>query len=116
MRREKTTTRVSSKRLEEDEVTVDFFFFFPHHLGAPRSQLIDFSEPSISICASRLFCLQVAEVPDLPRISLPSSTLPLPTFDFTSPLPPLSTASSKVAPVTPAKDTLANKVRLNVDS
>lgn len=63
-----------------------------------------------------MFRPQVAEVPDLPRISLPSSTLPLPTFDFTSPLPPLSTASPKVTPVTPAKDTLADKVRLDVDS
>ncbi|XP_075873476.1 nuclear pore complex protein Nup153 isoform X2 [Nelusetta ayraudi] len=62
------------------------------------------------VSSKRLEEDEVAEVPDLPRISLPSSTLPLPTFDFTSPLPPLGTTSSKVTPVTPAaKDMLAKK-------
>ncbi|XP_041664537.1 nuclear pore complex protein Nup153 isoform X2 [Cheilinus undulatus] len=52
---------------------------------------------------------EVAEAPDLPTISLPISTSALPTFSFTSPLPP-STASTSiriapnVTPVTPAKE------------
>uniref|UniRef100_A0A8C4NS81 Nuclear pore complex protein Nup153 n=1 Tax=Dicentrarchus labrax TaxID=13489 RepID=A0A8C4NS81_DICLA len=37
---------------------------------------------------------EVAEVPDLPTISLPISTSALPTFSFTSPLPPLTTISN----------------------
>ncbi|XP_040908629.1 nuclear pore complex protein Nup153 isoform X2 [Toxotes jaculatrix] len=57
---------------------------------------------------------EVAEVPDLPAISLPISTSALPTFSFSSPVPPLttsttiSTASSATA-VTPAKETISNK-------
>ncbi|XP_051245960.1 nuclear pore complex protein Nup153 isoform X1 [Dicentrarchus labrax] len=54
---------------------------------------------------------EVAEVPDLPTISLPISTSALPTFSFTSPLPPLTTISNapNVTPVTPVKETVTNK-------
>ncbi|XP_045914591.1 nuclear pore complex protein Nup153 isoform X4 [Micropterus dolomieu] len=54
---------------------------------------------------------EVAELPDLPAISLPISTSALPTFSFTSPLPPLTTISTapNVTPVTPAKETVPNK-------
>ncbi|XP_028317230.1 nuclear pore complex protein Nup153 [Gouania willdenowi] len=54
----------------------------------------------------------VLEVPDLPAISLPISTAALPTFSFTSPLPPLanSTSSSpKVPALTPSREMLTNK-------
>ncbi|XP_047461119.1 nuclear pore complex protein Nup153 isoform X2 [Mugil cephalus] len=75
MKRDRTSTRPPSKRLDDDEV---------------------------------------AEVPDLPTISLPISTSALPTFSFSSPLPPLTTSSStssspKTLAVTPAKETLTNK-------
>ncbi|XP_059206126.1 nuclear pore complex protein Nup153 isoform X2 [Centropristis striata] len=75
MKRERTSTRPSSKRPEEEEV---------------------------------------AEVPDLPTISLPISTSALPTFSFSSPLPPLTTSTTvspapSVTPVTPAKETIINK-------
>ncbi|KAM3596421.1 uncharacterized protein V6R79_014173 [Siganus canaliculatus] len=81
MKRERTTTRPSSKRPEDEEVS---------------------------------------EVPDLPSISLPISTSSLPTFSFTSPLPPATTttttsssssssASHNMAPVTPAKEAATNK-------
>ncbi|XP_075961752.1 nuclear pore complex protein Nup153 isoform X1 [Anarhichas minor] len=71
MKRERTSTRPSSKRPEEDEV---------------------------------------AEVPDLPSISLPISASALPTFSFSS--PPLTTSNStapNLTHVTPTKDTLTNK-------
>ncbi|XP_049889858.1 nuclear pore complex protein Nup153 isoform X1 [Epinephelus moara] len=73
IKRERTSTRPSSKRPEEEEV---------------------------------------AEVPDLPTISLPISTMP--TFSFSSPLPPLATSTTisntpTLTPVTPAKETVANK-------
>uniref|UniRef100_I3J2S1 Nuclear pore complex protein Nup153 n=1 Tax=Oreochromis niloticus TaxID=8128 RepID=I3J2S1_ORENI len=64
MKREKTTARPSSKRLEDE----------------------------------------VAEVPELPAILLPISTSALPTFSFSSPLPPLNTSTSsspKISAVTP---------------
>ncbi|XP_074542749.1 nuclear pore complex protein Nup153 [Halichoeres trimaculatus] len=53
---------------------------------------------------------EVTEVPDLPTISLPISTSALPTFSFTSPLPPPTTSNTisnaiNVTPVTPAKET-----------
>uniref|UniRef100_A0A3B4U891 Nuclear pore complex protein Nup153 n=1 Tax=Seriola dumerili TaxID=41447 RepID=A0A3B4U891_SERDU len=75
MKRERTSTRPSSKRPEEDEL---------------------------------------AEVPDLPTISLPISTSALPTFSFSSPLPPLTTSAtistpSKATAITPAKETFTNK-------
>ncbi|XP_040044567.2 nuclear pore complex protein Nup153 isoform X1 [Gasterosteus aculeatus] len=72
MKRERTSTRPSSKRSEEDEV---------------------------------------AEVLDLPAISLPISTSALPSFSF-SPLPPLATTNSaapNLTPVTPAKEEVTNK-------
>ncbi|KAM8840520.1 nuclear pore complex protein Nup153 isoform 2-T2 [Spinachia spinachia] len=77
MKRDRTSTRPSSKRSEEDEV---------------------------------------AEVLDLPAISLPISTSALPSFSF-SPLPPLATTNStapNLTPVTPAKDELTNKVCLKI--
>nr|XP_057903299.1 nuclear pore complex protein Nup153 isoform X2 [Doryrhamphus excisus] len=55
MKRERTSTRPSSKRMEDDEV---------------------------------------AEVPDLPSISLPISTSALPAFSFSSPQPALATGSA----------------------
>ncbi|XP_078146551.1 nuclear pore complex protein Nup153 [Centroberyx gerrardi] len=73
MKRERTSTRPSSKRPEDDEV---------------------------------------AEVPDLPAISLPISTFSLPTFSFSS---PPSTAfiavnpAPSMTPVTPAKETVTDK-------
>ncbi|CAK6949428.1 nuclear pore complex protein Nup153 isoform X2 [Scomber scombrus] len=75
MKRERTSTRPSSKRNEEEEV---------------------------------------AEVPELPAISLPISSTALPTFSFTSPLPPFTTSTTvstppQTTPVTPAKETLTNK-------
>uniref|UniRef100_UPI0037E99619 nuclear pore complex protein Nup153 isoform X2 n=1 Tax=Semicossyphus pulcher TaxID=241346 RepID=UPI0037E99619 len=53
---------------------------------------------------------EVVEVPDLPTISLPICASALPTFSFTSPLPPLTTSNTisttpNVTPVTPAKET-----------
>ncbi|KAM7384268.1 hypothetical protein PAMA_011556 [Pampus argenteus] len=67
MKRERTSTRPSSKRAEDDEV---------------------------------------AEVPDLPTISLPISSTALPTFSFCSPPPPYTTSITlKNTPVTPAKAT-----------
>ncbi|KAM6974640.1 nuclear pore complex protein Nup153 isoform 2-T2 [Tautogolabrus adspersus] len=53
---------------------------------------------------------EVVEVPDLPTISLPISTSALPTFSFTSPLPPSTTSTTisivpNVTPVTPTKET-----------
>ncbi|KAF3707449.1 Nuclear pore complex protein Nup153 153 kDa nucleoporin Nucleoporin Nup153 [Channa argus] len=57
---------------------------------------------------------EVAEVPDLPTISLPISTSALPTFSFSSPLPPLIT-SSTISPapnttvLTPVKEPVTNK-------
>ncbi|XP_060914814.1 nuclear pore complex protein Nup153 isoform X2 [Labrus mixtus] len=71
IKRERTSTRPSSKRPEDDEV---------------------------------------AEVPDLPSISLPISISALPTFSFTSPLPPSTTSTTisivpNVTPVTPTKET-----------
>ncbi|CAJ1083502.1 nuclear pore complex protein Nup153 isoform X1 [Xyrichtys novacula] len=53
---------------------------------------------------------EVAEVPDLPTISLPISTSALPTFSFTSPLPPPTTSTTisniaNVTPITPTKET-----------
>ncbi|XP_044026709.1 nuclear pore complex protein Nup153 isoform X2 [Siniperca chuatsi] len=53
---------------------------------------------------------EVAEVPDLPTISLPISTSALPTFSFTSPLPPLTTISTtpNVTPETPTKEKAPN--------
>ncbi|XP_034400713.1 nuclear pore complex protein Nup153 isoform X2 [Cyclopterus lumpus] len=75
MKRERTSTRPSSKRPEEEEV---------------------------------------AQVLDLPTISLPISSSALPTFSFSSPLPPLTTSTTNsTAPnlthVTPAKETVTNK-------
>ncbi|XP_054619777.1 nuclear pore complex protein Nup153 isoform X2 [Dunckerocampus dactyliophorus] len=58
MKRERTSTRPSSKHMEDDEV---------------------------------------AEVPDLPTISLPISTSALPAFSFSSPQPPLTTSSASSA-------------------
>uniref|UniRef100_A0A3P8SXH4 Nuclear pore complex protein Nup153 n=1 Tax=Amphiprion percula TaxID=161767 RepID=A0A3P8SXH4_AMPPE len=57
---------------------------------------------------------EVAEVPDLPTISLPIGTSALPTFSFSSPLPPITTSTTssstpKTMPVTPAKETVTNK-------
>nr|XP_046273674.1 nuclear pore complex protein Nup153 isoform X2 [Scatophagus argus] len=53
---------------------------------------------------------EVAEVLDLPTISLPISTSALPTFSFTSPLPPLTTITTPNAThVTPMKETVTNK-------
>ncbi|XP_008304805.1 nuclear pore complex protein Nup153 isoform X2 [Stegastes partitus] len=57
---------------------------------------------------------EVAEVPDLPTISLPISTSALPTFSFSSPLPPITTSTTvsstpKIMAVTPAKETVINK-------
>ncbi|KAG7237790.1 hypothetical protein INR49_031803 [Caranx melampygus] len=57
---------------------------------------------------------EVVEVPDLPAISLPISTSALPTFSFSSPLPPLTTSTtmstpSKATAVTPVKETFTNK-------
>ncbi|XP_028254064.1 nuclear pore complex protein Nup153 isoform X2 [Parambassis ranga] len=57
---------------------------------------------------------EVAEVPDLPSISLPINTSALPTFSFSTPMPPLTTSSSissipKIPAVTPAKETVTNK-------
>uniref|UniRef100_A0A3Q3X2J2 Nuclear pore complex protein Nup153 n=1 Tax=Mola mola TaxID=94237 RepID=A0A3Q3X2J2_MOLML len=71
MKREKSTARVSSKRLEEEEVT---------------------------------------EVVDLPTLSLPISTSSLPTFSFTSPLPPITTPSTtpSVRPVAPEPQTASS--------
>ncbi|CAI5690709.1 unnamed protein product [Oreochromis niloticus] len=72
MKREKTTARPSSKRLEDE----------------------------------------VAEVPELPAILLPISTSALPTFSFSSPLPPLNTSTSsspKISAVTPVKETVTDK-------
>ncbi|XP_051811948.1 nuclear pore complex protein Nup153 isoform X4 [Acanthochromis polyacanthus] len=53
---------------------------------------------------------EVAEVPDLPTISLPIGPSALPTFSFSSPLPPVTTSTTvsstpKTMPVTPAKET-----------
>ncbi|KAM7373187.1 hypothetical protein PAMP_008060 [Pampus punctatissimus] len=75
MKRERTSTRPSSKRVEDDEV---------------------------------------AEVPDLPTISLPITSTALPTFSFCSPPPPYTTSVTvsttlKNTPVTPAKETFTNK-------
>ncbi|XP_029370631.1 nuclear pore complex protein Nup153 isoform X1 [Echeneis naucrates] len=75
MKRERTSTRPSSKRPEEDDV---------------------------------------AEVPNLPTISLPISTSALPTFSFSSPLPPLTTSTtistpSNITAVTPSKESFTNK-------
>ncbi|KAL6099775.1 nup153 [Pungitius sinensis] len=73
MKRERTSTRPSSKRSEEDEV---------------------------------------AEVLDLPTISLPISTSALPSFSFSSPLPPLANTNSTApnpTPVTPAKEVVTDK-------
>ncbi|XP_054462264.1 nuclear pore complex protein Nup153 [Anoplopoma fimbria] len=75
MKRERTSTRPSSKRPEEEEV---------------------------------------AEVPDLPTISLPISTSALPTFSFSSPLPPVPTSTTNSASpilthLTPAKETVTKK-------
>uniref|UniRef100_A0A3Q0RT68 Nuclear pore complex protein Nup153 n=1 Tax=Amphilophus citrinellus TaxID=61819 RepID=A0A3Q0RT68_AMPCI len=47
---------------------------------------------------------EVAELPELPAISLPISKAALPTFSFSSPLPPLNTSTSsspKITAVTP---------------
>ncbi|KAA8585842.1 hypothetical protein FQN60_007411 [Etheostoma spectabile] len=57
---------------------------------------------------------EVCEVLDLPTISLPISTSALPTFSFSSPLPPLTTSTTIISapdltPVTPAKETVTNK-------
>ncbi|XP_036948282.1 nuclear pore complex protein Nup153 isoform X5 [Acanthopagrus latus] len=54
---------------------------------------------------------EVVEVPDLPAISLPISTSALPSFSFTSPLPPLTPVRTtpNVTPLTPAKETVPNK-------
>ncbi|XP_034747512.1 nuclear pore complex protein Nup153 isoform X2 [Etheostoma cragini] len=57
---------------------------------------------------------EVCEVLDLPTISLPISTSALPTFSFSSPLPPLPTSTTistapNLTPVTPAKETVTNK-------
>uniref|UniRef100_A0A3P9B718 Nuclear pore complex protein Nup153 n=1 Tax=Maylandia zebra TaxID=106582 RepID=A0A3P9B718_9CICH len=56
---------------------------------------------------------EVAEVPELPAILLPISTSALPTFSFSSPLPPLNTSTSsspKIPAVTPVKETVPDKV------
>ncbi|XP_068189541.1 nuclear pore complex protein Nup153 [Antennarius striatus] len=49
---------------------------------------------------------EVSEVPDLPTISLPISTSALPNFSFTSPRPPLTTASTapNITPISPMKE------------
>ncbi|GAA6229991.1 nuclear pore complex protein Nup153 [Lates japonicus] len=57
---------------------------------------------------------EVAEVPKLPTISLPISTSALPTFSFSTPLPPLTTSTiisttSNATAITPAKETFTNK-------
>ncbi|KAF1381626.1 hypothetical protein PFLUV_G00155910 [Perca fluviatilis] len=57
---------------------------------------------------------EVSEVLDLPTISLPISTSALPTFSFSTPLPPLTTSTTistapNLTPVTPAKETVTNK-------
>uniref|UniRef100_A0A4W6DW22 Nuclear pore complex protein Nup153 n=1 Tax=Lates calcarifer TaxID=8187 RepID=A0A4W6DW22_LATCA len=57
---------------------------------------------------------EVAEVPELPTISLPISTSALPTFSFSTPLPPLTTSTiisstSNATAITPAKETFTNK-------
>ncbi|TNN61443.1 Nuclear pore complex protein Nup153 [Liparis tanakae] len=72
MKRERTSTRPSSKRPEEEEV---------------------------------------AEVLDLPTISLPISAAALPTFSFSSPPPPVATNSTapNITHVTPAKEIVSNK-------
>ncbi|XP_068431632.1 nuclear pore complex protein Nup153 isoform X2 [Clinocottus analis] len=72
MKRERTSTRPSTKRPEEEEV---------------------------------------AELPDLPTISLPIGTSALPTFSFSSPVPPLTTNNTapNLTQVTPAKETFTNK-------
>lgn len=62
-----------------------------------------------------VFWLQVADVPELPAISLPISTAALPTFSFSSPLQPLNTStgsSPKITAVSPIKEIVINKVRL----
>ncbi|XP_030596730.1 nuclear pore complex protein Nup153 isoform X2 [Archocentrus centrarchus] len=55
---------------------------------------------------------EVAELPELPAISLPISKAALPTFSFSSPLPPLNTSTSsspKITAVTPVKETVIDK-------
>ncbi|XP_070702318.1 nuclear pore complex protein Nup153 isoform X2 [Pempheris klunzingeri] len=57
---------------------------------------------------------EVAVVPNLPTISLPIGTSALPSFSFTSPLPPVPTISSttttsNVTSVTPTKEMVTNK-------
>uniref|UniRef100_A0A672YHG1 Nuclear pore complex protein Nup153 n=1 Tax=Sphaeramia orbicularis TaxID=375764 RepID=A0A672YHG1_9TELE len=61
---------------------------------------------------------EVAEVPDLPSISLPISTSALPTFSFSTPLPSVTTSTSvSSAPnATPAKGTITNKEPAAVSS
>ncbi|XP_026155970.1 nuclear pore complex protein Nup153 isoform X3 [Mastacembelus armatus] len=56
---------------------------------------------------------EVADIPDLPAVSLPINTSDLPTFSFSS-LPPLTTSATasttpSVTAVTPAKETVTNK-------
>ncbi|KAM4631042.1 nuclear pore complex protein Nup153 isoform 2-T2 [Polymixia lowei] len=73
MKRERTSTRPSSKRPEDDTV---------------------------------------AEVPDLPAISLPISTFSLPTFSFSSPTPTTSVTpvpAPSTTPMTPAKELVVDK-------
>ncbi|XP_041867862.1 nuclear pore complex protein Nup153 isoform X1 [Melanotaenia boesemani] len=73
IKRDRTSTRPSSKHHEEDEVV---------------------------------------EIPDFPRISLPISTSSLPTFSFSSPLPPPTTSISptpQITSITPAKESDTNK-------
>ncbi|XP_055013624.1 nuclear pore complex protein Nup153 isoform X4 [Boleophthalmus pectinirostris] len=43
---------------------------------------------------------EIAEAPDLPAISLPISSSALPTFTFSSPVPPTTTTTSSPAPTT----------------
>ncbi|KAF7669355.1 hypothetical protein LDENG_00196420 [Lucifuga dentata] len=56
---------------------------------------------------------KVAEVPDLPAVSLLISTSSLPTFSFSSPPPPLTSSSvtpaPNITPVTPAKEPVTVK-------
>ncbi|XP_026203665.1 nuclear pore complex protein Nup153 isoform X2 [Anabas testudineus] len=54
---------------------------------------------------------ELAEVPDLPTISLPINTSALPTFSFSTPLPPITTISGapSITAVTPVKETVTNK-------
>ena len=68
---------------------------------------------TLLVAACLFSARQVAEVPDLPAISLPISNFSLPTFSFSTP-PPTTSITPKprasATPVSPAKETVADKV------